>query len=161
MRARRSSFEVREGCGRRRIPDDMARVGPELLIHRLLLLLTEDMGRALLPRAPAGEFILRGLKVRQLLLPVALEPAGDEPVVQVEPPCNDALGAAASSSRAFGAQSPLLKRPTSLSALEALRGGDGGGEAWPALARRGRSLRSPRRSARRRHLGNNSRGPRR
>ena len=74
----------------------------------------------------AGEFILRGLKVRQALLPVALEPAGDEPVVRVDRDVTT-LSAAGFIARAFDAQSPLLERRFAVG-LEALRGGDGGGE---------------------------------
>ena len=74
----------------------------------------------------AGEFILRSLKVRQALLPLALEPTGDEPVVRVDRHVTT-LGAAGFIARAFDAQPPLLERRFAVG-LEALRGGNGGGE---------------------------------
>src|SRR5208283_2092395 len=108
-------------CGRRRIPD-RGEVGPQGE-QALALLLAEDSGASL---HAAGEFILRGLDVRQALLPLALEPTGDEPVVRVDRPITT-LGSAGFKARAFDAQPPLLERRFAVG-LEALRGGDGGGE---------------------------------
>src|SRR5258708_39427454 len=66
------------GGGRRCIPDD-GQVGPESE-QMLAFLLAQDAGALL---QTAGEFVLRSLQIRQALLPLALEPAGDEPVIGV------------------------------------------------------------------------------
>jgi hypothetical protein len=57
------------GCGRRRIPD-RGEVGPERE-QAITLLLAEDAGALL---QAAGEFVLRGLKVRQTLLQARSSP---------------------------------------------------------------------------------------
>src|ERR1700722_2487060 len=66
---------------RRRIPDD-GQVSPEGE-QAFTFLSAEDAGALLLA---AGELSLCGLKVGQALLPLALQPARDEPVIGVDRP---------------------------------------------------------------------------
>ena len=74
----------------------------------------------------AGELSLRGLKVGQALLPLALQPARDEPVVGVDRPIA-ALRAGRLVSGPLSAEPPLLERRLGIE-FKALGRGEGGGE---------------------------------